>query len=148
MAPECCNPDIKEYSGIKADIWALGVTLYAFIFDALPFNGENEQEICNNVINSPLEFPNTRGVPDDLQNLISHMLVKDPSGRCTTEELKKSAWLNDGFHYTLEQPECQTGILAHFETGESGEYSSKAIEYAQKLIDQMQTDFRINSGRE
>ena len=32
LAPECCDPNIKTYSGKKADIWALGVTCYALTY--------------------------------------------------------------------------------------------------------------------
>ncbi|MGE6051872.1 protein kinase domain-containing protein, partial [Klebsiella pneumoniae] len=36
MAPEMCL-GVKDFSGKKADIWSLGVTLFSFIFGRLPF---------------------------------------------------------------------------------------------------------------
>ena len=45
LAPECCDPEIKVYSGVKADIWALGVTLFAFAYNKLPFYAETEIQI-------------------------------------------------------------------------------------------------------
>ena len=35
--PECCDPDVEQYSGRVADIWALGATLYCLIFNELPY---------------------------------------------------------------------------------------------------------------
>jgi len=45
LAPECCDTSVKEFSGKKADIWALGVTLYSFTFNKLPFWGDTEIEM-------------------------------------------------------------------------------------------------------
>jgi len=38
--PECCSLDEfeqKAYSMKKADIWALGITLYCMVFNKMPF---------------------------------------------------------------------------------------------------------------
>ena len=37
LAPECCNPEQKFFSGKAADIWALGVIIYAMICGRPPF---------------------------------------------------------------------------------------------------------------
>ena len=42
MAPEACDPDIDQYSGRAADVWALGVTLYALLFNKCPFWGQTD----------------------------------------------------------------------------------------------------------
>ena len=39
MPPEVCDPDVSNFSGRKADIWALGVTLFAMVYNRLPFLG-------------------------------------------------------------------------------------------------------------
>jgi serine/threonine protein kinase len=49
MAPECCDPDMETFSGKQADIWSLGVTLFAMIFNKLPYWDSNEFEIINKI---------------------------------------------------------------------------------------------------
>ena len=41
FAPECCDPEIHQYGGKAVDVWALGVTLFCFLFNHLPFWDEN-----------------------------------------------------------------------------------------------------------
>ena len=53
MAPEMCDSEITRYSGTKADIWALGIVLYAMTFNVLPFDtkeGENETHLFNKIM--------------------------------------------------------------------------------------------------
>ena len=33
LSPECCDSNINIYSGKAADVWALGITLYALVFN-------------------------------------------------------------------------------------------------------------------
>ena len=40
LSPECCNPQIKQFSGKALDIWALGVTIYCMAFNELPFSDQ------------------------------------------------------------------------------------------------------------
>ena len=42
MPPEACDPDIDEYSGFAADVWSLGVTLFALLYKTCPFWGQTE----------------------------------------------------------------------------------------------------------
>ena len=43
LAPECFNKG--TYSAKKADIWALGVTLFALTYNTLPYFGKSDPEI-------------------------------------------------------------------------------------------------------
>lgn len=47
MPPECWNYDVKEFSGVKIDTWALGVTLYALTYNKMPFWADSEIELGN-----------------------------------------------------------------------------------------------------
>ena len=54
MAPELWN----ELPGNKTtDIWALGILLYEIFALDRPFNGNNLEEMKDNIINTPLCFP-------------------------------------------------------------------------------------------
>jgi [calcium/calmodulin-dependent protein kinase] kinase len=85
LAPECCDPNIKTYSGKKADIWALGVTCYALTYNKLPFSGETEIEILECINTKEIELPEKNGkeVSQGLKELITLMLNKNPEQRIT-----------------------------------------------------------------
>lgn len=51
LAPECLG-SFKQYAGKPADIWALGVTLFAFTYNALPWYSDNSLEIQEKVMNT------------------------------------------------------------------------------------------------
>lgn len=47
MPPECWNFEVREFSGVKIDTWALGVTLFALTFNKMPFWADSEIELGN-----------------------------------------------------------------------------------------------------
>ena len=49
MPPEACDLEIDEFSGKAADVWALGVTLYAMLYNKVPFWGSTEFELMENI---------------------------------------------------------------------------------------------------
>jgi len=55
MAPEIVAK--VEYSGPAADIWALGVLLYALLCGKFPFKGANDKELYNAIRYNELQFP-------------------------------------------------------------------------------------------
>lgn len=59
--PEQCDPDIDIYSGRCQDMWALGATLYAMLFNTLPFwNPEvNEFAILEIILKQEVMLPET-----------------------------------------------------------------------------------------
>lgn len=78
------SPEIAAYEDFepaKADVWALGVLLYAMCTGMLPFPGdeENVQRLFRTIRAGKYEVP--ADLPEDLLNLIAGMLEVDPARR-------------------------------------------------------------------
>ncbi len=41
----------------KSDIWSTGIVAYVLLTGFSPFGGETDGETFNNIINSPIDFP-------------------------------------------------------------------------------------------
>jgi serine/threonine protein kinase len=95
-APELFN-GIPHY-GAKADIWAIGITLYVLFVNDVPFSSENKAEFVRQVCNDDIfTDPNSdvnQMVPLEWQNLIKWMLNKDPMKRPSLEEIEKHPCFN------------------------------------------------------
>jgi [calcium/calmodulin-dependent protein kinase] kinase len=88
MPPEACDYEITNFSGILADVWALGVTMYCLTFNILPFSGGNEYLIMENIRTSPVEFPNQiaeRPLSNDFMKVLQALMQKDASQRMTLD---------------------------------------------------------------
>lgn len=83
MAPEMIL--LKGYN-TSADLWALGVCMYEFVFGTFPFGstGTTPKEIYNEVVKAPLRFPSLayeHPGHEDTVSLIRGLLVRHPSRR-------------------------------------------------------------------
>jgi [calcium/calmodulin-dependent protein kinase] kinase len=109
-------PELLDGSGIpqgtlESDVWALGVTVYIFLYGELPFYGSTREELQQAILYHRPTFSFTRPSelgPDspqamfcvaELQNLLLHLLEKHPKDRAplgvAAERLKaivKEAW--------------------------------------------------------
>jgi [calcium/calmodulin-dependent protein kinase] kinase len=73
-APEMTRRE--PYNPFAADIWALGVTLYQFVFGVTPFTGGSAQELYTSIANDELAFPKSQYVSEELRDLLNCMLDK------------------------------------------------------------------------
>lgn len=127
LAPELCRPmDLSENQHpkitYKIDIWALGVTLYCFLFGRLPFWANNEFELFNVIVNSPLQLPETFPQdfkPEDkgnVRNFIVKILDKDPARRLTIRQIKQHPFtlrglsMEDAAAFLECQKSCESKI--------------------------------------
>ncbi|KAJ3425285.1 hypothetical protein M0812_27720 [Anaeramoeba flamelloides] len=89
-SPSYSCPEIlsrRKYDGFKADVWSLGVILYALIVGKLPFNADNPMKLYKKIVTGSYLIPNF--VDKEAANLLSAMLCVDPKKRITIEQIKK-----------------------------------------------------------
>ncbi|EAY09022.1 CAMK family protein kinase [Trichomonas vaginalis G3] len=90
MAPEIFNK--SGYDPIKADIWALGVTLFALVTKEYPFYAEDQMSLMQLV--SKGVFAKYRILDDNLRKLISKCLELNPQSRPTIDDLLNSPYFD------------------------------------------------------
>lgn len=81
MAPEQAR-DASRVDA-RADIYALGCTLYALVTGRPPFDGKTVAEVLTKHANEPIPPPEgiVKDLPADLSAIIGKMMAKDPAGR-------------------------------------------------------------------
>ena len=94
LPPECCSFDTNLYSMKKADIWALGVTIYILAFNRFPFEtGLTELDLMQKICEFKLSFEG-REISDDLRNMLTILLEQDPAKRASLNDLNHCPFIN------------------------------------------------------
>uniref|UniRef100_A0A3P8VY47 calcium/calmodulin-dependent protein kinase n=1 Tax=Cynoglossus semilaevis TaxID=244447 RepID=A0A3P8VY47_CYNSE len=108
MAPETLSDQRKSFSGKALDVWAMGVTLYCFVFGKCPFIDEYILALHNKIRTKPVEYPEAPQVSEELRTLILRMLDKNPDTRITLPEIKMDQWVTKGGEdpLPLEEEHC------------------------------------------
>ncbi|KAK7925656.1 hypothetical protein WMY93_007966 [Mugilogobius chulae] len=75
------------------DVWAMGVTLYCFVYGKCPFIDDYILALHNKIRTKPVEFPESPEVSEELRTLILRMLDKNPDTRITLPEIKMDQWV-------------------------------------------------------
>lgn len=105
MAPEVLSRT-KVEAGPPIDVWALGWMLYAMVIGVMPFWGDTEDEVVEQILKKKLKFKNTKPISSQLKDLITKMLTKDPEKRITMYELQNHPWmemLDDDLEKAIEE---------------------------------------------
>ena len=94
MAPEvfqCTN----AFSGQKADVWSLGVCLFAMLCGMVPYRGRNIDELKQSITRETLKYPGDakKKLSREARNLIKIMLRKNPKERATIDQVLRHPWL-------------------------------------------------------
>ncbi|KAL2099833.1 hypothetical protein ACEWY4_004227 [Coilia grayii] len=93
LAPETLSETRKNFSGKALDVWAMGVTLYCFVFGVCPFMDERILSLHQKIKTQPVELPEHADVSDDLKDLLLKMLDKNPETRITVPQIKVHPWV-------------------------------------------------------
>merc|ERR1719171_1687055 len=90
MAPEIVAR--KEYSGMCADIWAMGVLLYALLCGCFPFKGQNDRDLYRKIVKGVFYIPDF--VSQGARTLLGRCLTIDMPRRPTVEDVLAHTWLS------------------------------------------------------
>uniref|UniRef100_A0AAY4B3D2 Protein kinase domain-containing protein n=1 Tax=Denticeps clupeoides TaxID=299321 RepID=A0AAY4B3D2_9TELE len=108
MAPETLTEQKQSFSGKALDVWALGVTLFCFVYGKCPFIDEYILGLHEKIRNASVEFPVTPQISVELQDLLVQMLDKDPESRIPVPDIKLHPWvtLDGAAPLPLEEEHC------------------------------------------
>ncbi|XP_027137929.1 calcium/calmodulin-dependent protein kinase kinase 2 isoform X4 [Larimichthys crocea] len=93
LAPEALSETRKNFSGKALDVWAMGVTLYCFVFGVCPFMDERILSLHQKIKTQPVELPEHADISDDLKDLLLKMLDKNPETRISIPQIKVHPWV-------------------------------------------------------
>ena len=72
------------------DVWAIGVCLYTYLTEKLPFNGESDIEVQIATKEKKLDYD--EWMSDDMKQMFDKLLHRDPKERYTLSQLKECKW--------------------------------------------------------
>ncbi|XP_041363351.1 LOW QUALITY PROTEIN: maternal embryonic leucine zipper kinase-like [Gigantopelta aegis] len=117
-APELISG--KEYLGSEADLWSMGVLLYALLCGFLPFDDDKIPSLYRKIQSGKYDVPDW--LSSDSADLIAHMLKVDPKKRITVQQLLRHPWLSKGLNIPVEwkskykqtvDEDCLTELAVH-----------------------------------
>lgn len=91
IAPEVLYGKYNE----KCDVWSCGIIMYILLCGGPPFNGNNNNEIFQAILEEQLVFKGEvwRQISEEAMKLIKQMLEKKPEKRPSAHEILNSNWL-------------------------------------------------------
>uniref|UniRef100_A0A3B3W1E7 Calcium/calmodulin dependent protein kinase kinase 2 n=1 Tax=Poecilia latipinna TaxID=48699 RepID=A0A3B3W1E7_9TELE len=93
LAPETLSETRKNFSGKALDVWAMGVTLYCFVFGVCPFMDERILSLHQKIKTQPVVIPECANISDGLKDLLLKMLDKKPEARISVAQIKAHPWV-------------------------------------------------------
>ncbi|XP_062985171.1 maternal embryonic leucine zipper kinase [Elgaria multicarinata webbii] len=102
-SPAYAAPELiqgKAYIGSEADIWSMGVLLYALLCGFLPFDDDNVMALYKKIVRGKYEIPEWLSPGSVL--LLHQMLQVDPKKRIMVKHLLNHPWLTHGYSFAVQ----------------------------------------------
>lgn len=132
-APELIRGE--AYLGESADVWSLGILLYALLCGFLPFDDEDTQKLYRLIQKGQYEIP--VWLSEGSQKIIGQLLKHKPESRLTMDQILSHPWVVKGtdveridFHSSIESDTGEgdtTGLLDAAVVIELAKYYSCAV---------------------
>lgn len=92
-SPNYAAPEVvsgRSYGGVEADIWSMGVILYAMVCGSLPFDEDSVTQLFIKIKEGRYQMPHH--ISGEVQDLISRMLQPNPVKRLNMLEIRQHDW--------------------------------------------------------
>jgi len=143
---EYLPPEMVEERGhdTAADIWCLGILLFEMLTGSTPFKANIRDKMLANISACKPKFP--LSFPTVAKDLISKMLIKDPSRRPSASEIKEHRWLldNQPLRETITQ-ECLPKPIPETQTEIKVSKGYKVINQNQEVTESIKEDNKNQS---
>ena len=80
----------KSYDGKLADMWSIGVIIYAMVCGFLPFEDPKTNQLYDKILNAEFEIPDFVSAP--CQDLIRKLLLVKPTHRLNIDQIRQHEW--------------------------------------------------------
>lgn len=142
-SPAYAAPELicgKNYLGAEADLWSMGVLLYALLCGYLPFDDDNINLLYKKIQNGKYELPSW--LSQDSVNLLADLLQTDPKRRITMQQLVFHPWVLKGYSSNVDwQTRYYFKDLERDCLAEIALYFSKTTKEITEHISQWKYDF-------
>ncbi|VDP39800.1 unnamed protein product [Heligmosomoides polygyrus] len=102
-SPAYAAPELiagKAYLGNEADIWSMGVLLYALLCGSLPFEDDSMQVLYRKIARG--NYPEPEWLSPSSRALLRSMLQVNPQCRITVKQLLDHPWINYKYSQKLK----------------------------------------------
>ena len=93
LAPELLKGNY--FDPYKSDIWSCGIVLYFMLSGFVPFKGDNDYELHQNILLGKFNFID--GISNECFDLIKKILEINPEKRYSLDDIIKHSWFKDSF---------------------------------------------------
>ncbi|XP_033115584.1 maternal embryonic leucine zipper kinase-like isoform X2 [Anneissia japonica] len=136
-APELISG--KQYLGAEADVWSMGVLLYALLCGFLPFDDENVAHLYRKIQKGDYDEP--EWLSDGCKEILKRMLQVNPKRRISITQLIEHPWVTKSFKTPVDwKTKCSKAQINEDCVLEMAQYYGKTKKEMTAQVKQWQYD--------